>query len=50
MTEPTYNVQVREIVRARTKELITDAEVAIMLADLLGVDIRCSMGECPHTP
>lgn len=38
----------RDVVLAVQRGMLTPSEGVIMLADLLGVDARCAMGECYH--
>jgi hypothetical protein len=40
--------QARRWIRTRKAGHITDGELAISLASLLGVDARCDLGECTH--
>lgn len=41
--------EVRGIVKAAKRGMITPSEAVIELARLAGVDARCDMGECYHT-
>lgn len=40
--------QAENIVRAVQSGMVTPSEGVIMLAELVGVDARCAMGECYH--
>jgi hypothetical protein len=46
--EAGLSAQARRWIRTRKAGHITDGELAISLASLLGVDARCELGECPH--